>query len=81
MSDQEELISQFKDITGVSEEQARFHLEAANWTLQVSFCTLRLDQPDSALFQFFFEFFWISCRLLLPVTMRVTTTMMLTQFR
>ncbi|GAB0098231.1 Aldehyde dehydrogenase [Sergentomyia squamirostris] len=36
MSDQEELISQFKDVTGVSEEQARFHLEAANWTLQIA---------------------------------------------
>lgn len=33
--DQSQMILQFKVVTGVDEERARFYLEAANWTLQV----------------------------------------------
>lgn len=34
-SDQEEMISQFVDVTGLAVDRAKFHLESANWTLQV----------------------------------------------
>lgn len=34
--DQEEMVTQFSDVTGVTEERAKFYLEAANWTLQVN---------------------------------------------
>lgn len=37
MAEKEEMISQFKDVTGVSTERAEFFLESANWTLQVNF--------------------------------------------
>ncbi|CAD7077120.1 unnamed protein product [Hermetia illucens] len=36
MSDHEDLISQFKDITGTTTDRARFYLESANWTLQLA---------------------------------------------
>lgn len=36
MSDREELVKQFSDVTGVSEDRAKFYLEAANGELQVS---------------------------------------------
>ena len=35
-SDQEEMIAQFADITGLSTDRSKFHLESANWTLPVS---------------------------------------------
>lgn len=34
-SDRKELIAQFKDVTGVSDDRAQFYLESTNWTLQV----------------------------------------------
>lgn len=34
--DQEEMVSQFSDVTGVPADRAKFYLESANWTLQVS---------------------------------------------
>lgn len=37
MSSNEELISQFVDITGVARERAEFYLESANFQLPVSF--------------------------------------------
>lgn len=33
--DQEEMVTQFSDVTGVAADRAKFYLEAANWTLQV----------------------------------------------
>lgn len=36
MSDREELVKQFSDVTGVSEDRAKFYLEAANGELQVA---------------------------------------------
>ncbi len=33
--DQGKLISQFREVTGIDEERARFYLEAANWQLPV----------------------------------------------
>lgn len=43
MADQEDLINQFVDITGVTTDRAKFYLEAANFTLEVcmsGFCRL-----------------------------------------
>lgn len=34
-ADQDEMIVQFSDVTGVRADRARFYLESANWTLQV----------------------------------------------
>lgn len=33
--DQDEMVTQFSDVTGVTSDRAKFYLEAANWTLQV----------------------------------------------
>lgn len=33
--DQQEMVSQFSDVTGVPADRAKFYLESANWTLQV----------------------------------------------
>lgn len=33
--DQQEMVTQFSDVTGVTPERAKFFLESANWTLQV----------------------------------------------
>lgn len=35
MSDNEELVKKFADVTGVSEDRAKFYLDAANGELQV----------------------------------------------
>lgn len=37
MSDNEALISQFMDVTGVNRERAQFYIESANSDLQVNF--------------------------------------------
>ena len=36
MSEHDEVIGQFKDVTGVEDERARFYLESAGWKLDVS---------------------------------------------
>ena len=36
MSEHDEMILQFQDVTGVEEERARFYLESAAWQLDVS---------------------------------------------
>jgi len=41
--DNQELLKQFRDVTGESEERAKFFLEASGWNLQVGgslFCAL-----------------------------------------
>jgi hypothetical protein len=40
MSDQQNLISQFIEITGVEETRAKFYLESSGWDLNVSFIIL-----------------------------------------
>jgi hypothetical protein len=37
MSDNDALITQFMDVTGVNRERASFYLESANFQLEVSF--------------------------------------------
>ena len=37
MSDNEALITQFMDVTGVARERAEFYLESSNFQLQVNF--------------------------------------------
>ena len=37
MSDQASLVNEFKSVTGVDDERARFYLQSANWELHVSF--------------------------------------------
>lgn len=34
--DQAKLLQQFREVTGVDEERAKFYLEAANWQLQAA---------------------------------------------
>ena len=36
MADHDEMISQFKDVTGVDTERAQFYLESTAWQLEVS---------------------------------------------
>jgi len=36
MSEHDEVIGQFCDVTGVEDERARFYLESAGWKLDVS---------------------------------------------
>lgn len=33
--DRQALITEFKEITGVADDRAKFYLESTNWTLQV----------------------------------------------
>ena len=42
MSDNEALIAQFMDVTGVNRERAEFYLESANFQLQVTFRVILL---------------------------------------
>lgn len=37
MSDNEALVTQFMDVTGVNRERAEFYMESANFQLQVNF--------------------------------------------
>lgn len=50
MSDQEEKINQFKEITNTSEELARSILESTNWDIEVCFVSFfychTFDEPD-----------------------------------
>lgn len=43
--DQEEMVTQFSDVTGIAADRAKFYLEAANWTLQVRFLVPFNTQP------------------------------------
>jgi UBX domain-containing protein 1 len=36
MADRDELLSQFKDVTGIDTERAKFYLESSAWRLEVS---------------------------------------------
>lgn len=43
--DQDEMVTQFSDVTGVPADRAKFYLEAANWTLQVRLLAIFDKQP------------------------------------
>lgn len=48
MSDNEELVKKFADVTGVSEERAKFYLDAANGELQVALSSFYEGDNDPA---------------------------------
>jgi UBA-like domain len=53
MSDNEALITQFMDVTGVTRERAEFYLESSNYQLQVNgFVIVNFFDYSSSLFYF-----------------------------
>lgn len=52
-NEEEELIKHFVDVTGVSEERAKFYIESSNSNLEVNFCFYRLKMSLTQCFFFF----------------------------
>lgn len=71
MSDREELVKQFSDVTGVSEDRAKFYLEAANGELQVSLLRVAITKESLSFKNITWNF--VSYRLPCPVFTRVIT--------
>ncbi|XP_018327189.1 NSFL1 cofactor p47 [Agrilus planipennis] len=47
MSDKEEKVQQFKSVTGVEEERARFYLESSRWDLEIAIASFyENDEPE-----------------------------------
>jgi hypothetical protein len=47
MADRDELLSQFRDVTGIDEERAKFYLESSAWRLEVSKHELLIVRNES----------------------------------
>jgi len=47
MADEEETIKEFKDVTGCTDERARFYLEMSNWTLQLALSSFFENEGES----------------------------------
>ncbi|XP_055379979.1 NSFL1 cofactor p47 [Condylostylus longicornis] len=47
MADEEEIIKEFKDVTGCTDERARFFLEVSNWTLQLALSSFFENESEN----------------------------------
>jgi hypothetical protein len=52
MADKDELLSQFRDVTGIDAERAKFYLESSAWRLEVSTREILIVRNESCKIDF-----------------------------